>query len=423
MPPTIDWPTKVITVPKSDTALVSAGPPEIRSHNTDTFRLQLKDLEDSVDGMVFPHTHNHNAPLDIGGVSLARTIEITNGYTVTYENGSYAVNLTGSNNNIGDVLNLNNVQVRSSNSAGLTYSKQVEDQSFLDQRITLDTVNGQPGTAFPQGTPGQPVDNLADAQTIIANRNLPKRLLVLGSLTIGATEDISGYDISGSSSHGDSTLTFTSGSTCSHAVIRKIDVAGTPTGELHIFDAVVFGLDGFEGAMVDCGITGTIKVTNVDLENTATFINCHSMVVGVATPIIDCNSIANLDLNIRGYYGGIEIQGMTLASMAGSMDVDSANIILNANNTNGALVIRGRGSLADNSAGMTVTKIGLIEANDIRLTRQIATNKLITNPTTGVLTVRNDGDTADLKTANIYENVAGTQAYRGQGIERRDELV
>lgn len=48
-----------------------------------------------------------------------RIPEIINGYTVTFEDGLYSVNLIGSNNNIPDVLNLNQVSVRSANSAGL----------------------------------------------------------------------------------------------------------------------------------------------------------------------------------------------------------------------------------------------------------------------------------------------------------------
>ena len=121
----IDWATKVITVPKADTSLVSIGPPEIRSYNIDTFRQALNALQDDEHGMAFETTHTHTAPVTIGGVTLARVVEIINGYTVTFENGSYAVNLEGANQNIGDVINFNSVQIRSSNSAGLTFSKRI----------------------------------------------------------------------------------------------------------------------------------------------------------------------------------------------------------------------------------------------------------------------------------------------------------
>lgn len=115
----IDWATKVITVPKADLALVDIGPPEIRSLDTDQFRKDLNALQASEVGMAFETTHVHTPPVALGGVTFARQIEIINGYTVTFEAGAYAVNLPGSNNNISDVTNLNQVSIRSSNSAGL----------------------------------------------------------------------------------------------------------------------------------------------------------------------------------------------------------------------------------------------------------------------------------------------------------------
>jgi len=69
--------------------------------------------------MAFPDTHKHNTEVTLAGMTLARTVEIINGYTITFEDGQYAVNLTGANNNIADALNVNQVSVRSANTAGL----------------------------------------------------------------------------------------------------------------------------------------------------------------------------------------------------------------------------------------------------------------------------------------------------------------
>jgi hypothetical protein len=94
--------------------------PEIRGLNLNDFRMSLKDLEDSEEGMPFPDTHRHNTEVSVGGITLARVIEIINGYTITFEDGQYAVNLSGANCNVADVVNVNQVSVRSANSAGLT---------------------------------------------------------------------------------------------------------------------------------------------------------------------------------------------------------------------------------------------------------------------------------------------------------------
>lgn len=112
----IDWATKVIFVPKNYLTNTGGGVYEL---DVNQFRLDLKDLEDSEIGISYPTTHNHNTAVTLGGVTYARIVEMINGYTVTFENGSYAVRLVNANTNIEDVTNVNNVSVRSSNSAGL----------------------------------------------------------------------------------------------------------------------------------------------------------------------------------------------------------------------------------------------------------------------------------------------------------------
>lgn len=115
----IDWGTKIITVEQADLTNISGAN---YSLDVDVFRLALKDLEDSEEGIAFPMTHNHVAPISVGGVTLARVIEIINGYTISFEDTGtpYSVRLDGANNNIADVANLiANVSIRSSNSAGL----------------------------------------------------------------------------------------------------------------------------------------------------------------------------------------------------------------------------------------------------------------------------------------------------------------
>lgn len=117
---TVDWGyTKVIYVPKSFMSVVQLVPFEIRELDLNTFRISLKDAEDSVEGMCAPHTHNHNTTVSLGGLTLARVIEILAPYTITFEDGQYAVNLVGANSNVADMVNLNQVQVRSANSAGM----------------------------------------------------------------------------------------------------------------------------------------------------------------------------------------------------------------------------------------------------------------------------------------------------------------
>jgi len=128
----IDWGTKIISVPQSYLTNLGGGVYEL---DLDEFRLDLKDLEDDEEGMAHLDTHIHNTEVTLAGVTYSRFIEIINGYTITFEDGQYAVNLAGANSNIADVSNVNQVSIRSFNSAGLitvTTGSGVTAQDKLD---------------------------------------------------------------------------------------------------------------------------------------------------------------------------------------------------------------------------------------------------------------------------------------------------
>jgi hypothetical protein len=128
----INWGTRIISVPKADMSLVDVGPPEIRELDLNDFHLTLKDLEDNEAGMPYPDTHVHNTEVVLGSITLARVIEIINGYTVTFEDGNYQVDLVGANSNVSDVTNLNSVGLRSYNSAGLITFGGADASSIAD---------------------------------------------------------------------------------------------------------------------------------------------------------------------------------------------------------------------------------------------------------------------------------------------------
>ena len=218
---TINWATKVIAVPKADMTLVQASP-EIRSLDINAFRLALRDIEDG-DGMPYAHTHNHVAPLSVGGVTLSRVVEIINGYTITFEDGQYAVNLTGANSNISDVTNVNQVSIRSANSAGLV---QVTSGSGLSpaQDATLSsikvTVEALPSAAdiaaavwdtqvsefLTNGTVGK---ELADAMSMVSEIYQIQGLDPTAPMTVTTSNRVAGAISLAISGNGVSTTTVT----------------------------------------------------------------------------------------------------------------------------------------------------------------------------------------------------------------------
>jgi hypothetical protein len=132
----VDWLNKVIFVPRF---FLTFNGGTSYTLDTNLFRLALRDLEDNEEGMAHVHTHNHNTTVVLAGVTYARVIEIINGYSVTFEDGQYSVNLIGSNSNIGDVTSLNQVSVRVNNSAGL---QQVTSGSGVTAGDKADIISG-----------------------------------------------------------------------------------------------------------------------------------------------------------------------------------------------------------------------------------------------------------------------------------------
>ncbi len=59
----------------------------------------------------------------------------------------------------------------------------------------------------------------------------------------------------------------------------------------------------------------------------------------------------------------------------------------------------------------------------VGLLNKMALNKTVTDPVAGTFTVYDDDSVTPLFTAPLFEDVAGTQTYRGQGADRRDKLV
>jgi len=117
---TIDYTTFIINIPQAYLTLVTGTLYEL---DTEGFREDLKSIEDSENGIVWPDTHNHNSTVTVAGDTYARAIEIKAPFSVEFEDGQISVKLVGSNNNIFDVENgilvQNQVQVIPGNAAGL----------------------------------------------------------------------------------------------------------------------------------------------------------------------------------------------------------------------------------------------------------------------------------------------------------------
>ncbi len=123
----VNWITRIVSIPKADLVLIDVGPPEVRELDLETLWRELRGIESSEEGAVFPPLIGdpdgmvrHQPPLSISTVTIGRVVEIINGFQLEFEDGLYSVNVVGGNSNVSDVVVRNQVSVNTANTAGLT---------------------------------------------------------------------------------------------------------------------------------------------------------------------------------------------------------------------------------------------------------------------------------------------------------------
>ena len=342
MATTIDWPNKVISIPRADLTLIQSSPTEIRQLDLNTFRLDLKDLEDNEEGMTFILTHIHNPPVTVGGVILSRVIELINGYTVTFEDGQYAVNLVGANSNVSDVVNVNQVSVRSANSAGLQDLSTLLASAYQG-RVVVDVINGQSGTDTPIGTFKSPVNNMTDALSIAAIQGI-KEFLFLKSMTLN--EDFSsGFAFIGSSPS--ILITVNPAANVDSCTFEFMALTGTLGLTNVIRDTALLTITNVSGFLEKCAFIGDITITG----NT-TVLECYS---GLTGDLHTDFTITSGNLIVEDFHGSIGVNSVTSGIHTLGVSFGSS-VLIESGCTGGTIYLTGEPySFTDTSAaGCTV---------------------------------------------------------------------
>ena len=342
--------TFVITVPKADLTLVQATPTEIYNLDVNSFRLWLKDWEDNGSpandaGITFPVTHLHYPEVTLGGLTFARVINILAPYTITFEDGQYAVNLIGGNTNIGDKTNVNQVSVRPQNSAGLISTPLIEYSSFEGGVWYNDSV-GHSGTLFPVGTPLKPSNDLTAVRTIADFRGF-NIVNVMNDAVLGTGNDFQHFVFRGQN-HIANRVFIETTALVHGCVFQNLTVQGVLDGENEISHCVVDDVDYVNGHVHDCGLLGEITLAgNLD----GVFVNCNT-IDPYDPPIINMGGVGQ-NLIMPNYSGLLWIKNMTGDSFVGVGLLSGQCILDSATITSGTVHVSGNGQLIDEN-GTTI---------------------------------------------------------------------
>ena len=347
----VDWgDTKVISVEKTDMTLVQSNPVPIYNLDLDWFRLTLLDLQDDVAGRPWQKTFIHETETTFGGLTYARKIQILDPYTVTFEDGQYAVNLVGANSNVADKTNVNQVSIRPQNSAGMTSSPDVEYASFGDV-ISYDETSPYSGTGKVKnganvGSKRAPVNNAHDILLISSIWGFID-ISVMGDITIPE------YQIDTVTPYVADHLTFWgSGKDRSTFIIPEI----ADVSECRYLDATVTGfLDG-DNTIQNC-VVENLKYIKGYIES-CVLSNVGELLLGGSEPanIMGCYSKKTATINMGGSGQALIVAAhegyLKLTEKNGPEDVqiglNSGTVILDLTTViNGTFDISGTGLLLD----------------------------------------------------------------------------
>jgi hypothetical protein len=231
-----------------------------------------------------------------------------------------------------------------SSSATLSDLSAIQYSSF-DGAVTIDILNGVAGTAYNIGTLENPVNNIPDAITIANERGFEK-FRIHGDLTLGAGDNVDGFEFEGHSPSKTS-ITILDAASVIGCEFKEATVNGTLDGNAVLERCVVNNLNYIEGSIENCTLIGIITLSGT---KPTKIYNCFDGTPGYDNnPIIDCGG-SGRGLTVGAFTGGIDIRNKTGSEII-DLNLLTGRIILQETVTNGTIYCRGIGRVIDNSTG------------------------------------------------------------------------
>ena len=342
---TVDWFARNIFIPASDLILESA--PANYILQMDSFKREIRRLEWEFDeGLAFPQILRRNLPENLSGVTYAALDVVDPIYSITFDPAIDRVTTSGSNNNIADVMVFNGVSLVTNNSAGLTYSAEVENQIYQIDGVVIDTINGEDDSFYPLGSKQRPVRSLANAQALIASRGLAPKIFILeGDVTVGPGDNIDKYDID-AEQFAVSSLTIQNGASANNVKIKNCTISNSFLGDTSTYEnCLLLNCTNLRGLADDCQINGPTVITG------DTFIRR-----GFGSPII-VPSGSGISINLVAF-SGFPALFNSVAPNAISIGLQEGLFTVDSSCTDGTINLSlASGALDDNQSDLTLNII------------------------------------------------------------------
>lgn len=277
--------------------------------------------------------------------------------------------------------------------------REIQELNVYENRaVWIDTVNGSAGTSdYENGTVGNPVNSIADANTIAASIGLSRFEILPGSsITFAAAQNNQEFN-------GFAWTLALGGQQIVGSMIRGATVSGIAagTGTTQIFTKCIMNATShIKGThLLGCGIAGTQTVVEA---GNFFFDQCYSAIAGTGTWIFEFgDAIGATNLNMRHYSGGVQLESM------GDTGTDTASIegfgqIIEGTCTGGTVVVRGNFTVSG-IANLALSDDARIDVAQINAEVDAALNTAIPGSPTA--------NSINQKVANLPENIQKNVAF------------
>ena len=234
----------------------------------------------------------------------------------------------------------------SSSSATLSDLDAIQYSSY-GGGVSLDIINGQPGTVYPVGNQEFPSNNLADS-VIIADTKGFKTIFVRESMSMDSGTDVSNFTLVGRS-HVLTVLTIEDSLICPGLTIKNCNVTGILDGGTHIYQCSVGDLNYVNGNIYESGLYGLVTLGG---NEEAVIANCFT--VDQDSPLIIDMGGSGQDLALPNYSGIVTIKNLDSTSEEIGVGLNSGMVILDETLSAGSIIVSGVGILQDNSTGSAI---------------------------------------------------------------------
>jgi len=245
-----------------------------------------------------------------------------------------------------------------STSAGRRLRQFQDTGAYESGSVWIDTLNGTAGTSlYENGTPGLPVNTLADALTLATSANLKHLHLVNGS-SITFTSALDNYEFSGD----EWGLAFggqsADGASINNAHLSGVGVSGTFSGNPHILHSTIGAITGPDARIGWCALTGAITSNGTGIWV------IHSC-WGLSGAQFDFGGGAAQTVYITDWVGGpITISNMSAGDVL-YFEGRSAALTLAATCTAGTVYLAGDIALTNSGSGQTINQTSRYELTRI----------------------------------------------------------